>query len=322
MAARVLPLAIVLALLCCVPAVARPIGPAVGIGEQKPGIFTSPQWRRLGLHYARYIAPWDALDDPVQLARLDAWMAQARRARVRVLLGFGHSVRNRWRARRLPTVTQFEDHFWRFRERYPWVTDWLVWNEANNGHSLTKRRPRLVARYYNAIVPDCPGCNVIGADVLDDSNMAWWIKWFRHYARPRPRIWGLHNYIDANYGFTRGTLRLLALTRGQIWFTETGGVVLRRIVRRGKVVKVLRYGVQRAALATERVFRLACLSPRITRVYLYHWRAPRKATNWDSALLDARGRPRPAYRVLQRYLFASAQASRRGGRRALCGGQF
>jgi hypothetical protein len=322
MASRVLPLAIVLALLCCAAAGARPIGPLVGIGEQKLGTFKSPEWRKLGLHDARYIAPWDALDDPAQLARVDAWMAQARRAHVRVLLGFSHSVRSRRLARRLPTITQFEDHFWRFHQRYPWVQDWLVWNEANNGHSLTKWRPRLVARYYNAIVPDCRGCNIVGADVLDTSNMAWWIKQFRHYARPRPRIWGLHNYVDANYGFTSGTLRLLALTNGQVWFTETGGVVLRRIISRGKVIKVLRYGVQRAARATVRVFRLACLSSRITRVYLYHWRAPRKVTNWDSALLDARGRPRPAYRVLQQWLAASAQASRHGGRRALCGGPF
>ena len=95
---------------------ARPI---IGIGEQKPGMFQSTHWTRLRLHTARYIAPWDALKDPYQLALLDAWMAAADRSGTRVLLGFAHSLRNERNARTLPTVRQFERHFKRFRRRYP-----------------------------------------------------------------------------------------------------------------------------------------------------------------------------------------------------------
>src|SRR5215213_886550 len=38
-------------------------GPVIGVGEQKPGMFASKPWQRLGLRHARYTAPWDALQD-------------------------------------------------------------------------------------------------------------------------------------------------------------------------------------------------------------------------------------------------------------------
>ena len=117
---------------------ARRAGPLVGVGEQKPQMFASTPWKRLGLRDARYTAPWDALEDPSQLALLDAWMAAARQARVRVLLGFAHSLRTATLARTLPTQRQFERQFKRFRKRYPWVRDWLAWNEANYPGALTE----------------------------------------------------------------------------------------------------------------------------------------------------------------------------------------
>jgi hypothetical protein len=315
--------ALVLALLLIPAASAHAMraGPVVGMGEQKPGQFSSRAWKQLGLHDVRYVAPWDALSDPAQLARLDAWMSGARRARARVLLGFQHSVRSHYYATNLPTVRQFQRAFTKFRARYPWVKDYLVWNEANDGHSVSKNQPRRIAEYYNAVVKRCRGCNIVGADVLDTSNMASWIAKFRAATKVKPKIWGLHNYVDANHFWWSGTRKLLSIVRGQIWFTETGGLVLRRVYNvHHKVVKVYRYGVRRAARATQHIFQLACLSRRITRVYLYHWRAPTRVTNWDSGLLTSRGRTRPAYNVVKRWLARSAHASRRGGRRALCSG--
>ena len=40
------------------------------------------------------------------------------------------------------------------------------------------------------------------------------------------------------------------------------------------------------------------------RVYFYHWMpSPRKGKQtWDSALIDAKGRARPSYRVVKTYL--------------------
>jgi hypothetical protein len=53
------------------------------------------------------------------------------------------------------------------------------------------------------------------------------------------------------------------------------------------------------------------LSSRIKRVYLYHWSPAKTPVTWDSALLDKRGKPRPAWRVVRRVL-AEAAVKRRG----------
>jgi hypothetical protein len=290
----------------------------VGIGEQKPTMFASKHWKRLALRDARYTAPWDALDDPYQLAVLDAWMAAAKRAHVRVLLGFAHSQRSQKLARVLPTPRQFERQFKRFRARYPGVRDWLAWNEANNPGALTANRPRRAAEFFDVVARNCPGCRVVAADVLDTRNMVGWVERFRRYARHAPRIWGLHNYGDANGIKVKSTPKLLAITRGKIWFTETGGVVLRRDYRGRRVLHTYRYSLRHAAQSTAHALALSCLSPRIVRVYLYHWQPPAVVTNWDSGLIDRHGRPRPAYRAVQQWLARSAHASRHGGRRTLC----
>src|SRR4051795_264631 len=110
-------------------------GPVVGVGEQKPNMFQSKPWEALDLRVARYIAPWDALEDPQQLASLDGWMASARRAHLRVLLGFAHSLRTQELAKVVPTPRRFERQFKRFRARYPWVRDWLGGEEAEQPNS-------------------------------------------------------------------------------------------------------------------------------------------------------------------------------------------
>ena len=54
----------------------------------------------------------------------------------------------------------------------------------------------------------------------------------RHAHEVEPRYWGMHNYIDANRLRTTGTRRMLRAVKGQIWFTETGGIVARRTAAR------------------------------------------------------------------------------------------
>jgi hypothetical protein len=277
-------------------------GPIVGIGEQKPSMFSSKAWRNLGLRHARYTAPWDALTDPYQRQLLDAWMAAARAGHVRVLLGFAHSLRSERLAHYLPSQREFGRAFAGFRTRYPWVRDYVVWNEANHPGALTAKRPRRAARFFDAVASRCKRCNVVAADVLDTAGMVSWVRRFRGYARHRVKIWGLHNYGDANGLKVKSTPRLLALTHGRIWFTETGGVVVRRVYRGTRVLRTFRYSLAHAARSTEHALALSCLSRRITRVYLYHWQPPAKVTNWDSGLVDGRGRPRPAYAAVRRWL--------------------
>jgi hypothetical protein len=311
--------ALALALACPGPADAHPAadaaratvrGPIIGIGEQKPSMFASRAWHRLGLRHARYTAPWDALEDPYQRQLLDTWMAAAREENVRVLIGFAHSLRSERMARVLPRPRRFARAFAGFRKRYPWVRDWVVWNEANHPGALTAKRPRRAAQFFDAVASRCRGCNVVAADVLDTPSMVSWVTRFRRHARHRPRIWGLHNYGDANGLKVKSTPRLLALTRGRIWFTETGGLVVRRVYKGKRVLRTFHYSLGHAARSTAHALALSCLSRRITRVYLYHWQPPPKVTNWDSGLVDRRGRPRPAYDAVRRWL---ARARERGG---------
>jgi hypothetical protein len=299
MIARALLLAAFLAAVAAAPVHAAPI---IGIGEQKAAMFDDPLYQRLNLHHARYIAPWDALNDDRQREKLDAWMAAARATNTRVLLGFERSLRSAKLAKTLPTDLQFARAFKRFRARYPEVRDWLVWNEANHPFSLTANRPRRAARYFGIVARNCRGCNVVAADVLDVSGMTGWVKRFLRYAPERPRIWGIHNYADANRLKSTGTRALLKITRGQLWFTETGGLVVRREYAGTTVKREFRYSQRHQARVTRQILETACVSRRIRRVYLYHWQAPPRVTNWDSAFLGPGGAPRPAYHTLRRQL--------------------
>ena len=126
--------------------------------------------------------------------------------------------------------------------------------------------------------------------------MTSWGKRFRKEAVNEPKAWGLHNYIDANRFGTKGTTALLRATKGQIWFTETGGIVSRA----ARVKIPFEESPRHAAAATRGVFdRLAPLSPRIRRVYIYHWNPSTSKDTWDSALVTLGGRPREAFRVVR-----------------------
>ncbi len=116
----------------------------------------------------------------------------------------------------MPGVREFTREFLKYKKRYPWVKDWLTWNEANHCGEPTCHKPRRVARFFNNIRHNCYGCNVVAADVLDTPTMVPWVQQFRRTARDDKVIWGLHNYIDANRFRTSGTQALLkAAPRGQ-----------------------------------------------------------------------------------------------------------
>jgi hypothetical protein len=274
----------------------------IGIADQKPDMFTDPRFLAADLHYARRAVPWDALTSPTQTAELDTWLNAARTANVNPLISFTHSSTNR---RQLPSPERLLYEFRRFRARYPWVTDYATWNEANHCGEPTCHRPELVAAYWRKLRVACPTCRILAAEVLDMPNMTSWVKAFRHRAKVEPRYWGIHNYIDANRLRTIGTRRLLKAVKGQIWFTETGGIVSR--TNRRKVT--FPESTEHAAKATRFLFDdLIPLSRRITRVYLYHWNSEPGPKTWDSGLIGPTGKPRPAYRVLQRVLAQRAAA--------------
>jgi hypothetical protein len=272
------------------------------MGDQKPDMFADPRFAELGLRHARLQVAWDWARTDWQVAELDAWLGAARRAGVQPLVTFGHS---RVQRRSLPEPFRFVAAFRRFRARYPWVRTFATWNEVNHGGEPTFRRPGYVAAYWKGIRRECPTCTILAGELLDAPNMVSWVREFRRQAGEEPRLWGLHNYLDANRFRTTGTRRLLRAVRGGIWLTEVGGLIARRSadgrLQKGRIK--LDESPSHAARVTRFVLDdLAGLSPRISRIYLYHWNARTPLDTWDSAFITPGGRERPAFRVLERFL--------------------
>ena len=272
----------------------------VGIGEQNAAMFHDERWLDLDAPHVRYVMPWDAIRRKGwELAALDNYMWWTRQTKAKVLLSFGHSV-HPGRELKAPTRIQLIREFRAFRRRYPEVKTFQTWNEANHGTQPIWKKPGLAASYYNSMRRTCPECTITAPSVLDAPNMTWYVQNFRRKARYPVRIWALHNHIDANRHRTSGTRQMLRITRGKLWFTETGGIVNRYVNGR----RVTRYNQKNAVRAIRNVFKLARLNTRrITRIYLYHWMAPKqRRPRWDSALVGRRGETRPSLRTFRAQL--------------------
>lgn len=275
-----------------------PLKAKIGIGDQKPEVFADARLRALKLGYARRSVAWDTLQFKQQTAELDAWLAGAEHAGMDPLISFSRS-RRPLRRHRPPTARALGRAFTRFRKRYPRVWTFASWNEANHCGTGTCHEPGLVVSYYRTLRRLCPACTVLAADLNDHPDPFTWAKRFRHVLGYEPKYWGFHPYIDANSLTTRDTAQLLRAVSGQVWLTEVGGMVARR---NGSSVRIPQ-GRARAALATRFIFDgLARLSPRIARIYLYHWSAATGSASWDSALIGPNGLPRPAFWVLRKVL--------------------
>jgi hypothetical protein len=286
------------------PVSVQPRDPLVGIGEQQPYMFADSRFQALDIRYARLSIGWNALESRSQARALATWLRAAHADGVQPLIAFEHS----WiahRHRRLPSAAQLGAQFRRLHARYPWVTDYATWNEANYCGQPTCHSPALVAAYYRQMRLICPACNVLGAELLDVPGMVAWVGEERRALGYEPGIWGLHNYIGANRLSTASTRALLGATRAEIWFTETGGVV----ARHNHSSHDFPESPAHAARVTRFVFdRLARLSGRIGRVYLYQWNAgTRRREPWDSALIGPHGMPRPAFWVLVQELHTLGQ---------------
>jgi hypothetical protein len=278
-------------------AAARQTPPVIGIADQKPAFLSDPNFLGLGVKNARVAVAWDAMTTPWQVDELDTWMNAARAAGVQPLVTFDRS-RLPGRAHKFPTPAQLQAQFRAFRARYPWVRDFSAWNEPN----LWGLKPELNARYYLALKRSCKVCKVLAADLLDQPSTPKWVRRFVKVAG-QPRYWGFHNYVSANRLQTSRTKDLLKVTKGQIWLTETGGLVARR---NGSKIS-LPQGQSHAAKVTRFILRdIVGLSPRITRVYLYQWDSSSASDSWDSGLVSHDGQARPALGVLKQIL-ASAR---------------
>jgi hypothetical protein len=270
----------------------------IGIADQRAGTFHDARLTSL-VHNARLSVPWDAMGYGWQRREIDSWMTAARAVGITPLVTFGRS-----RARRfsLPPTAVYRRAVARFHHRYPDVREYSPWNEPNLAIHPSNYDPARIASYYRVLRRMCRRCRVLGADVVDISSLEPWMRaYLREFPRDRrPRLWGLHNYVDVNSSSSWGTRTMRRLAPGEIWFTETGAIVRRAAPsatgRPDRRLAIRAGGGAHAVRATKRVFRLAATSRRITRVYIYHWKAKHRGP-WDSALVAPDGRLRSSFDV-------------------------
>jgi hypothetical protein len=269
----------------------------VGVGDQDASMFTDPLFTQLGVKRARYFPSWNVALKPQERVWMDQWITQARNTGTEPLISFYASLGSACPRRpcKLPTVREFTRAFKAFRKRWPDVRVISPWNEANHRSQPTFRHPKRAAQYYNVVRKNCKPCKIVAADVIDEVNMERWLKVFKRTAK-KPRIWGLHNYRDTNKRKGQrlgGTKRLLKAVKGDIWLTETGGIV-KFVLPNGHTL--FPYSEARANRATKRMFELARrYRGRIKRLYIYHWKQSATDNRFDAGLVDRNGSPRAAY---------------------------
>ena len=279
-----------------------------GIGDQQASMLANPLWLQLHTKIVRYIAPYDAVAHSYSLSLARRFIEAAEAQHVQVLVAFYHSE---YAPLKLPSVKAYQHYVQKFVRLFPHVKQYQAWNEANRGnvaHAFVSPSARSSARYYQALVRVCRGCSVIGLDVLDAANISPTLRYISEFKsevgklRTRmPQIWGLHNYSDLNRLQSWRTRALANALGGQVWLTETGGLVKFG----GAYPNRHGSGLTRAARVLKYMFKVVPNIPRIKRLYIYNWVGGNSRTRFDAGLMNARQQPRAGYQVVCRTLHAA-----------------
>jgi hypothetical protein len=287
-----------------------------GVGDQETEMFSNRLWQQLHTKIARYIAPYDAAVRPFSLQAAARWIAAAEAHGQQVLVAFYHSE---YTPTRMPSVSVYTRDVKKFIALFPRVTQYQAWNETNRGtviESVKGRRrvglvsptPTQSAAYYKALRAVCKGCTITGLDVLDAQNIGptlSYIAQFKHALAhlkvPLPHLWGLHNYSDTNRFSSSRTRAVLAAVPGEVWLTETGGIVKFG----GAFPNVKGSGLRRASKALAFMFGLAASNSRIKRLYIFQWSGARGSVRFDAGLTDPHFNPRPGYVTVCKQLHAA-----------------
>jgi hypothetical protein len=275
-----------------------------GFSEQQAAMFSNPLYTKLKkAKVARYIAPYDVASDRRNLRDkelMDAWMAGARARKVRVLVSFYY---DRDHPLRLPSVAKYTKAMKAFKKAYPDVREISPWNEANRDARREKRfagpSAKTAAKYYLAARKVFKGRKIVGLDILDGTKINQTIRYIRAFqkaTRKHPnKIWGLHNYSDTNRFTSHKTKAILRAVRGEVWLTETGGLV--------KFGKNFPRNEARAAKALKYMFKLAGSNKRIKRLYIYQWTGANPHDVFDAGLVSPDGlKTRKGYAVVKKKL--------------------
>jgi hypothetical protein len=279
-----------------------------GIGDQQTEMFSNPLWGQLKTKIARYIAPYDAAVRPFSLQQAAAWIAAAEAQHQQILVAFYHSE---YTPMAMPSVATYTRDVQKFIKLFPKVRQYQAWNETNRGtlaHMFKSPSAMESAKYYKALRSVCKGCTITGLDILDGPSIGPTLRYVGEFKRdivhlkvPMPALWGLHNYSDTNRFQSTRTRAILGLVPGQVWLTETGGIVKFG----GAFPNVKGSGLKRATKALAYMFKLASSNSRIKRLYIFQWSGGTASTRFDAGLTDAHFNPRPGYVTVCKQLHAA-----------------
>jgi len=279
-----------------------------GVGDEHAKMFSEPLYTQLHTKIVRYIASYDAAVRPYFLQQAFRFIHDAEDVHEQVLVAFYHSE---YTPTKLPSVASYQRDVAKFVKYFPNVHQYQSYDEANRGNErgvFSSPSAMLAAQYYQALLRVCHHCTVIGLDVLDQANISPTLNYISEFKRAigrlrtvMPSIWGLHNYSDVNHFETWRTRDIVRALGGQVWLTETGGIVQFG----GAFPNRQREGLPRAARALKLMFAIAASEPRIKRLYIYDWTGGNTKARFDAGLMDDHDRPRPGYVVVCRQLHAA-----------------
>jgi hypothetical protein len=279
-----------------------------GVGDEQSEMFSNPLWQQLRTRIVRYIAPYDAVEHSDSLARARAWIQGAEAQHQQVLVAFYHSEHT---PTRLPSVASYRHAVQKFVKMFPYVKQYQAWDEANRGQIpgvLSSPSAYATASYYQALLRVCTHCTVIGLDVLDAAEIGPTERYIAEFKGAigklhtvMPKIWGLHNYSDINRHESWRTREISRALGGQVWLTETGGIVKFG----GAFPNSHGSGLSRAAGVLKYMFGVASSQSQIKRLYIYDWTGGNANTRFDAGLTDNHHKPRSGYVVVCRQLRAA-----------------
>jgi hypothetical protein len=280
-----------------------------GIGNENAKMFRNPLFQQLHTKIVRYVTPYDTVAHSYSLDQAITFIQAAEAAHEQVLVAFYHSE---YTPTKLPSVTSYQRDVQKFVKLFPHVKQYESWDESNRGNvakQFSSPSASTEARYYQALLRVCKGCTVIGLDVLDAAVISPTLQYISEFKREisrletvMPKIWGLHNYSDVNRLESWRTRDIVKAFGGQVWLTETGGLVQFEPSFPNKHGA----GLTRAAKVIKYMFALAGALPQIKRLYVYDWtRGTSAYTRFDAGLTNAKEQPRAGYVVVCRQLHAA-----------------
>jgi hypothetical protein len=294
-----------------------------GIGDQNSDTFTNPSFKALEVKRTRLIVPWDAVLHEPGASRLKQWMDAVKAAKLKPLVAFNPTGGSKCPARpcSIPSTKAYTNALKAFRKKYPFVKEFNFWNETNSATQPTGPTKastlKKTAALYKAALKVCGRkCRVSGPDLLDQGvgdkrksvrvrnqkRMKKWVSLFLRFAGSKnyPKLWGIHNYGDTNYGRSTGTAFMLKsiAKKGEVWVTETGGIYSFK-TQTGRVI--FKANASRQAKATTNAYKVAKkFGKRIKRLYYYQWRKNNFDDFFDAGIITFGGQLRPAYNSLKK----------------------